>query len=226
MIASRVFAVLAGALCSFAAIRSYAAENVPNPSRSSGDESRKVAAHQWSLSDRIAARTDPSLARVRAGQGRNGVRASAWTDVINGSRNPELFLPTELLDSLIRRGYLGEPAWREILAPDIADLGLPPNFWEELEIVAASYLDVMRKKHAIALRGRDHPELRIEAKREIAKVAANLCRDRAAALRAARAHFGPAFEQLLYMSIAPGLVISTNDPLDPLRLQAREDGCS
>ena len=190
-----------------------------------GERAQKREPHLVPMQDRIAARTDARLARERVIQ-RTGSDASRWTDVIDGRQHPELFLPTELFESLVRRGYVDVALWREIHERDLAAAGLPDTFWAELEGIAAPYIDSLRRQRAAAVRGRDNPRLMAESRREIATAGASLCRQRAAALRGARDHFGPAFDEFLYKAIAPGHSISTDDPLDPAKLRAREDGCS
>lgn len=199
--------------------------NVSSGQTHEGDRAQKREPHRVPLEERIAARTDARLARERVAQ-RAGAGWSRWTDVIDGRRHPELFLPTELFDSLIERGYLGVALWREIHARDLAAAGFPATFWSELETVAAPYIDTRRRQRAAALAARNNARMLTQARQEIAALGGTLCRDRAAGLRAAREHFGPAFDEFLYKVIARGSSRSTDDPLDAAKLRMREDGCS
>lgn len=194
----------------------------------------------WSLQERIAARVNPQLARERVDRAQrersarerlsnvpaatfpNGRRA---LDVIRGSVQPELLLPTEVFDSLISRGYVGAAAWREIHERDIVAAGLPPTFWDDLAEVAAPLIDHMRRQHAALSSVRENPHLRERVEREIADGYPALCRHRAAALRDARQRFGPPFDRFLYASIATGMSITTDEAWDGSALLQQEAGC-
>jgi hypothetical protein len=194
---------------------------------------------EWSLQERIAARVNPQLARERVDRARRDRSTREHLsnmpatlpptrptlDVIRGSVQPELFLPTEVFDSLIRRGYVGVAAWREIHAKDIAAAGLPPNFWDELADVAAPMIEDMRRQHAALVSVRENPHLREGVERQIADAYFTLCRDRAIALREARKHFGPAFDRFLYTSVATGMSVSTDEAWNSSTLLQQEAGC-
>ena len=131
--------------------------------------------------------------------------------IVDGSRNPELFLPHELFDGLMTAFVDDEVQrfrQRDAYDPGIRALGLDEQqFWTELALVSSSYREI-----------RLVPASTADAR----------CRARFEALGAARAHFGRrAFDRLLYRVVASTHQNSfaTNDP-DPAASLRREDrGC-
>src|SRR5215212_9172353 len=94
----------------FVAVAAFAAE---------AEKTNAKPAWEWTLEERIAARTDGMLAtkRIQAAfaeqvgdEGQTKVSAGKYrkepSDVIDGNRNPELFLPTELFESALTLGLV------------------------------------------------------------------------------------------------------------------------
>jgi hypothetical protein len=178
---------------------------------------------EWTLEERLTERHDPSRIRerlaayerahaeaLRRSPDPDPPPAGHLTYVIDGRRNPELFLSHELFDALMsglsadstlrtkQRGYYG----RAIRAFGFDDATL----WTQLESVAGPYL--------VARTSRDSEAI---------------CPARYDALQAARALFGrERFDEFLYVVIAPSLQTaeSASDPdflMDSLRKAER--GC-
>src|SRR5437016_102856 len=95
---------------------------------------------QWSDEERIAARVDAGLA-VKRVQDANAspqeasshrvvatARNLRLTDVIEGRKHPELFLPTELFEVVVREGLIWGDTWTEFYARQLSKAGLPPDF--------------------------------------------------------------------------------------------------
>ncbi|HUJ14053.1 MAG TPA: hypothetical protein VL284_09730 [Thermoanaerobaculia bacterium] len=182
-------------------------------------------AWEWTLDERLAERFDPANIQERNDayverfpqlRGRpeppltGGVRYR-----IDGSRNPELFLPHELFDILVKDGLSSDPSIaaksRLRLAGRLRSAGFDPEtFWPALESVSAPYLVWTNKR---SLQGRETDER---------------CLARYEALQAARSVFGrQAFDRMLYSVIAPGAQFgagtSMGNPADFLRREA--NGC-
>jgi hypothetical protein len=194
-------------------------------------------AWQWTDEERIAARVDRvrAQARVQAAQSAGDVQAASavtgdgarLTDVIDGQRNPELFLPTELFEAAVNLGLVIPDDWQETWANGAAAAGLPKDFWQRLPIVAGPFVGDLRRRHDLfeLARGAGRDE-RIRYDRQLAALAATLCRDRATALAAARKEFGEPLDRFLYLTVAAGKSIAYYDEeQDRGRLEEQARGC-
>lgn len=221
----------------FAAVASAFGQSAPTAQAQSSK-----AAWQWTTEERLAARTDATQASERVRRWResavsdssgrrmatNAAQKGRWVDAIIGREHPELFLPHELFDSLVKRGFVGETVetWRLIHSDDLVVAGLPADFWDRLEPLARDFIaDLQETQHVLT--AHPHPTA---AERESANAAAEaihpkLCRDRAAALRAARAAFGPALDQFLYTAVARGISQFSDEPESVNVLRNAEEGC-
>lgn len=195
------------------------------------------AAWQWTDEERLTARfdaaqiTDRTAAYVAAHPqlqtpGAHRLEASAAHDdraivhTIDGSRNPELLLRSELFDALMtalqpdaamatkQRGFYGSA---------IRALGYEESeFWSRLESASDAYLPIRFSSADRALA------------RDTATPADEKCRSRYAALQRAQRAFGrAAFDRVLYEAVAPTMQFSeaTADP-DPVQMHLRiERGC-
>jgi hypothetical protein len=188
---------------------------------------QKKEAWMWTLDQRLTARFDPAMIRERDEayvalhpQLRSyPVRPLSANELryrIDGGRNPELFLPHELFDYLLRDGFDTDPERRSKNRAAVARLlcraGFDPDgFWPKLESVSGIYL---------ALRTR---EIRSRAE------ATDRCRARYEALSAAHELFGSEqFHRMLYSAVAPNVQFSIGtstfrDPAERLRNEA--GGC-
>ncbi|HEX9984206.1 MAG TPA: hypothetical protein VGF69_13145 [Thermoanaerobaculia bacterium] len=194
------------------------------------DNSAKPA-WELTLDERLAARTNATGAAERiarhARSARHGARVStaAWADVIDGNVNPELFLPTELFQSVVRRGFVGE-TWRDAHQQDLEALQLPADFWDRLERVAGPFIGDLRQQEALLVSGKEMDAAgRAEIDRRLAASYPTLCRHRADALAAARAEFGPLLDRFMYEYVVRGQVQFAQELADGARLRAEERGC-
>jgi hypothetical protein len=175
---------------------------------------KSKAAWEWTVEERLADRFDPAKIREReiayearfpqtSGSPRRAREESAGTSgkqpvvyMIDGSRNPELFLPYELFDGLLAGLNPNEEArhkQRAYLQESIRRLGYDDEaFWALLESISAKYLPLRfgQKKTLSSV--------------EVNAIAATKCQERYDALEAARALFGrKKFDIVLYTVMAP-----------------------
>jgi hypothetical protein len=187
-------------------------------------------AWRWTNEERIAARGDAALAAERVLAARPSsaaasssrlvaaARLSRIVDVIDGKTHPELFLPTELFETVVRDGLIWGDAWTEFYARQLSKAGLQPDFWQRLAPVVQPYLDDLRREQVLRQPG-DASALRE------AGMYPTLCRDRFDALVNARKEFGIALDRLMYNYVATKTTMFTDDPPDPDRLRAEARGC-
>jgi hypothetical protein len=197
---------------------------------------------QWSNEERIAARTDSNLASARVAAFRKNDsepgRARALSssaaepspptvDIIDGNRNPELFLSTELFEHLMTLAFAVKDNWRGTWDEQARRRGLNRDFWSRLVSIAEPYVSELRWKYEILEQGRiGTPAVREKSNRQIVGLEPAICRDRFAALGAARAEFGPAFDQFLYEVVAAGLSKHVFGELpERSRLEKEARGC-
>jgi hypothetical protein len=176
-----------------------------------------VVAPAWDLTieERIALRVDPArraerwaaYVEIRRQMGSSSNLPSPEDhDVIDGSINPEVYLPNELFDTLLRElpGENGK-VLRMTTAAQLEANGFDPEtFWRELSAVADRYLEVRREHEALRQQLARTPGVVSHA--ETDAFAHRRCAARREALAAARAHFGPSrFDRFLYSAIASRL---------------------
>lgn len=181
---------------------------------------------KWTDDERLNARFDPHsiadrAAAYRASQpplGAAVVKGPAVVYVLDGGRNPELFMPHELFDALVRGAFVADPAqaerYRQSLAPDLQRAALTPKpFWSVFEEITRPYVALQQRSS-----GHGHGRSEDEA----------LCHVRFLALQNARQRFGAErFDSLLYTAIAPFIVQSgaTTFPNPAERLRREAEGC-
>jgi hypothetical protein len=201
----------------------------------------------WELTDdeRITARLDPErinqraldhaarVARQRSGSSSILALGSGPTSNfrIDGAENPELFLPFELFNDLLRGvdrnlSSTDREVARAILAPKIKSFGFEPEaFWSAFASTTARYFDFRDGKQRLSESKRSLSE----AKRfpsEPNDVYIGLCRERLIALNAARDRFGRAtFDRFLYQVVAPTLSFSSLAPDEAQGLRYMAAGC-
>lgn len=174
---------------------------------------------EWTDAERIAAMTDDVAAAERLRVYReserlaptitvDGIASSDSTatlyDRIDGKRDPHLFFLPDLFDSLVRMAnadeFVTRRASRERYEADLKAIGMPADFWENLEIISAVYRADHKEWAHYAF-----SQLPQEEKRAGIEVASGrMCRDRRAALREAQERFGPKFNQFLYTAVTRG----------------------
>ena len=198
----------------------------------------------WTVDERLAARHDPNAAAERVRSARRDGRIAAQAvsddgaqspsdqvDFISGRDHPELLLSWEIFDTMASLAYADDPdarsTYREAKAPGIAAAGLPVDFWDALQAISSAYLADQSQLRDLHKGAASNPEARrrIEVTTEGLEVLK--CRDRAAAIAAARRKFGRSFDRFLYESAVANMFIST--ARGGLATEARdretEEGC-
>lgn len=186
------------------------------------------AAWEWSNEERIASRANPALARVRVAesavpQASRAIAANALqrpiVDIIDGKRQPELFLPTELFDTLVRDGLINGNTWREFYSKPVRSAGLPRDFWAQLDRVVGSYAAELRAQND----ARYAPQS--DDRATDARQATALCTQRFDALQRARGEFGEALDRLLYSYVARKTTLISDQPASAQQLTMESRGC-
>ncbi|HEX9944271.1 MAG TPA: hypothetical protein VGG03_19850 [Thermoanaerobaculia bacterium] len=211
--------------------------------------SRKPA-WKWTIDERLAARFNPEAIAARAAEqrdaerearkkfrsgqsaraeeGAQGTEPEPVTDMIDGRKTPELFLPGELFDLLLNhvfppeKGRADLQTSRSFFEERAAALGIGRDLWDRLEDAAAPYLRLLHedRRHRIAEANASKGE----------EDGIRICRARAQALEAAEAEFGEeTFLRLLYKAVAPHTRKASLLPPDYQRhaekLRFEEGGC-
>ncbi len=178
----------------------------------------------FTLEERIALRSNPQLARERVQKDKSvktDAGATLPADSFDGRDHPELFLPHQVFRTLMSLAFVrGEPSghlFRRALAPDVARLGLPGDFWERLQALSATHV---RNESAVNDLMARAQHLDAEAR----KTLLDACRSGSEALAAAREEFGAEpFDRFLYEVIVVHMFHFTDElpTADDLRTAAR-----
>jgi len=168
-------------------------------------------AYKWSVDQRLRARFDPADMEKRLAAIQMGRPPEKDANVVDGSKNPELLLPTELFNALLKRGFDRDvdarKAWRQKIEPVVSELGIDPDFWPTLAELAAGVIPA-------ATTGRSERTWEED------------CKVRHEALAAARKAFGEkSFDRLLYEGVAPGVKVSYRGSEVEKELRDLEKGC-
>ena len=169
------------------------------------------AAYKWTVDQRLSVRFDPADMEKRLDAIDMVPRPERGTSVVDGARNPELLLPTELFFQLLKIGFDPDPDARKLyrsrIDPVAIELGIGPELWPTLKELAAGLLPSASGKRPTW---------------------EEVCRGHFEALAASRKAFGQkAFDRLLYEAVAPRVKISVLDTSGEAEKQLRdmEDGC-
>ncbi|MEA2568635.1 MAG: hypothetical protein QOI24_636 [Acidobacteriota bacterium] len=211
---------------------------------------RPKPAWEWTLEERVAKRYDPASLRDRmtreatepfgimsVPQGtiaNPSPTATRYPSIIIGARDPELFMPWELFDDVVRNAYGDDSAERVEIRAQIeqrakeANFSLPGGFWEELGRTAKPWIDFGDRVERAGRRLRvANPIETRELRREIDKAADEACTIRFNAFNAVREHFGADWiAQFLYQVVAPDVrLIRAGGADDPVQMLSFEGGC-
>lgn len=168
---------------------------------------------KWTDEERIAKRYDPASMRSRENAyvaGTEGAAVAAGRDVVQGDKNPELFLPFELYQDLLMRVFSPVPeasqVFRDVYQSKSGGIRIDDDFWQRLERTARPYLDSIETQRALAKEYQTaHPGRRAEIDRQAEDFGKEACRLNAQNLETARATFGrEAFDRFLYEAVATG----------------------
>jgi len=205
------------------------------PASASAEEDREINPSppwSWSMEDRMAQRMNPqrnaerwteylaaNADRERSG---NGTRI-----LIDGSRDPGLFLPGELLNHLLSTAFAADiesrDAWRRQFESRLGK-PLPEDFWADIEAEAQDYLEAEQRIREVAkgLSGADASE-RDRILAQIDVLQAPQCQSRRELLASYRSSLGAEFDRFLYVAVAPGLRMTSAATQQDLEF--REGGC-
>lgn len=154
---------------------------------------------EWTAAERAAARRDPArrLERVRASMSSSHtlVGQRAPFDVIDGTRNPELFFPTELFEMLVRSSFVLLPTtYPHVIRQRSTDLFKNPAEWDEFVVIVRDYANVIKQEASAANA--------IDSKR-VSELQGTKCAVAARALREARKKFGrERVDRMLYETVS------------------------
>jgi hypothetical protein len=212
---------------------------------------RAKAPEDWTTEERLAVRFDPGDVRLRREAARGDLmkgkadlpevaaaRAALpnpndETNHIVGQRTPELFLPTEVFESLLKGAFSPDPQTRRVCRSTMRE-GLeaagfdPETFWPALEAIAREPIRSHSEFYELALKmGKAKATERKAIAEHSGEIVARLCAPQAAALAEARKRFGrKPFDRFLYRTVAPTMFLITSpDPEWPAQLRKREGGC-
>lgn len=170
---------------------------------------------EWTVEERIAARTDRAEIRRRVEEarqrGRVHAQAAARTaDVLSGAENPELFLPTEIISNFVASAYAVDDevtkGFQQSAAIDAAEAGLPDDFLSVFETEGALYIEAAKRDRAVrdaVDRGTIDPISAHAQLRELEET--ELCPRRVALVERMRELYGTRFERFLYGGVVRGM---------------------
>lgn len=172
--------------------------------------------HRWALEDRLNERRDVASIRTRIetaqATGRLAATPPPGAFYLDGTANPELFLPWELFQRLILQSYLAPDGVKEEFRHHVAQsagalhLQLPVRFWSDLAAAANPLIASLQLQKDTVEKARTSGSLVDSV--ALAALQRQDCRLRAKSLAAAREVLGEEFfDRLLYEVIAPSTVI-------------------
>jgi hypothetical protein len=166
----------------------------------------------WTVPERVAALKDPAqrAARVREHyerQARPGREADLVgpTDVIDGNLHPELFFPTELMESLVRSAFVTLPSvYPTVVRRRTSDLFREEQEWVRFSEIAAPLAAALRKERVIAENSTGATASALSA----LGLQPEICAALSEALRKSRNSFGKErFERMLYEVVPQSRVV-------------------
>lgn len=175
----------------------------------------------WTTEERIAKRVDPAERDARRSRALQTARQIApGFSPIDGSIEPELFLPVELVTRLVLRTDAPNERWRERYRAAIASHGWEyEHFWDVLHAAAAPYLSLMEQTATLQRQKRGRVD--------VGQLQPQICAVSVDLLDTAYKTFGKQkFDEFLYRSVAPPIrsfTASYADSADALRAKSR--GC-
>lgn len=206
----------AGRLSAVSLEPSSPAENEKAPQSASGKPP-----WLWTTEERIAKRVDPAEREARRARSlqTGGHIAAGWTP-IDGSVDPELFLPVELVTRLVLNTNTPNERMREVYRAAIASRGWNyEQFWGALNSAAAPYLSLMQQSGVLQRETRGRADL--------SQLAPQICAASFDLLDTAYKTFGQQqFAEFLYSNVAPPIRTSIADYADTAdALRKKDRGC-
>ena len=115
----------------------------------------------WTDGERFAALTNDGEAsrRVEAHRTTQRIDSEAEAlrpyDIIDGAQNPHLYFPGELFDHVARYAFVDDPkfraAYQEMREASRRKLGLPDDFWLQLESITAACRADQQEERALSI---------------------------------------------------------------------------
>jgi hypothetical protein len=191
------------------------------------------------LQERARRRADPAANAARyaaaAAAGRQPERSGL--NVVEGSFDPAVLAPIELIGQVVpvynldrERQERFRRDWTSRRAVEL----LGADFWEQLRGVLAPAIAAEHESRRIGAMTKSEHDAIMESRPAEQFSDAGECASRSAALAAARARWGEAFDRFLYETVAPGVHFSTSCS-DPALMtkpefwlaewQSMEEGC-
>jgi hypothetical protein len=170
----------------------------------------------WTIEDRIEKRLNPQE-NARRWEEFLAANAKASTAdrtriVIDGSQDPGLFLPVELVSHLLATGFAPDSESRQFWRRHYErrfGVPLPADFWALLEAHARDYLDSHQKARELATHiPSADPSDRESLLAEIDQLQDPQCQRLFKVYSRARSGWGELFDRFLYLGVAPGLRMS------------------
>jgi hypothetical protein len=204
-------------------------------------------AWEWTDEERLAKRFDPVARKLRvdaamarrhrdSAPGRE-IRSDAAQndsrpdDVIQGSSDPELLMPSEIYTTFMRVAYAYEDEaareFRRDASVKALELGLPEDFLLIVERESEQFLRLQRRQVELQSRMDGGGGYEDSIPLEIKNLQSALCPARAAAILRLRQRFGAAvFNRFLYSAVAPGVFFTFLEPPPAAAtLRSQEEGC-
>jgi hypothetical protein len=170
------------------------------------------------LRERAERRADPTENAARqAAWSANGRSVRSEENVVDGSFDPTVLAPIELIDQVIPVFNLErerqEKFRREWKSRGASQL-LGKDYWDQLRVVLAPAITVEQENRRIGTLPPSEHTAVMQARHEQFADGGE-CAARARALTAARAVWGDAFDRFLYEVVAPGVSFSSScsDPM-------------
>lgn len=187
----------------------------------------------WDIPDeeRIARRVDLQSIRARAPKEKAGEYALLGRSVIDGKRNPELFLPWELYRDAILTYFAMPEDWRarhRALADDeLRVITDPIVFWETFEKASEPYILLLRREQMLVDRLNAAPPSERRAMiQQIESEAAPQCAARASGLAAVEKAIGrETLYQFFYEIVAVTHTSTSTGAEQPEQLRFVSRGC-
>ena len=126
-------------------------------------------------------------------------------DHIDGRKNPELFLSTELFEALIVSAFVLDTGIADYAADHSDDLFRGQADWDLLAVISADYVTLLKEERALrSAASRSETPMTAPVKSQLRDAVRRHRRAGADALRSARSRFGrERFDRFLYIVIAP-----------------------
>jgi hypothetical protein len=170
-------------------------------------ESLRARADELLVKERAFKKVFPAPAgKVWEVAAESSASGSPIVDRVDGNETPELFLPSELFDSLLSMGFPPDGDFQnrtqEIIEKRAVALGFGRDIWRRLNKASAPYLKLQSEyERSAGMRQPATAETLAMGEDEL-----RWCRARSTALAAAKAEFGEeSFLRLLYQAVAPNI---------------------